>query len=313
MEILTSTDWTEYELIDTGNREKLERFGKYILIRPEPQAVWQKSLSESEWEKLSHARYVRMKGKKSAGDENERGSWIRKPKMPDQWIIGYNYRQMHLNFRLGLTAFGHIGVFPEQAINWNYIYDVITEHHLEPGDSSPGSSRVTRHVSRILNLFAYTGGSSLAAKAAGADVVHVDSVKPVITWAREMMEASNLDNIRWVVEDAMNFVRREVKRGNRYDGIILDPPAYGRGPDGEKWILEDSIDEIIAICKELLVPEQGFFLLSLYSMGFSSLIPENLVKTRFGEITGMQSGEFYFADKGKRKLPLGTFLRFDRG
>ena len=312
MEILTSTDWTEYELIDTGNREKLERFGKYILIRPEPQAVWQKSLSESEWEKLSHARYVRMKGKKSAGDENERGSWIRKPKMPDQWIIGYNYRQMHLNFRLGLTAFGHIGVFPEQAINWNYIYDVITEHHLEPGDSSPGSSRVTRHVSRILNLFAYTGGSSLAAKAAGADVVHVDSVKPVITWAREMMEASNLDNIRWVVEDAMNFVRREVKRGNRYDGIILDPPAYGRGPDGEKWILEDSIDEIIAICKELLVPEQGFFLLSLYSMGFSSLIPENLVKTRFGEITGMQSGEFYFADKGKRKLPLGTFLRFGR-
>ncbi len=312
MEILTSTDWTEYELIDTGNREKLERFGKYILIRPEPQAVWQKSLSESEWEKLSHARYVRMKGKKSAGDENERGSWIRKPKMPDQWIIGYNYRQMHLNFRLGLTAFGHIGVFPEQAINWNYIYDVITEHHLEPGDSSPGSSRVTRHVSRILNLFAYTGGSSLAAKAAGADVVHVDSVKPVITWAREMMEASNLDNIRWVVEDAMNFVRREVKRGNRYDGIILDPPAYGRGPDGEKWILEDSIDEIIAICKELLVPEQGFFLLSLYSMGFSSLIPENLVKTRFGEIPGMQSGEFYFADKGKRKLPLGTFLRFDR-
>ena len=314
MEILTSTDWTEYELIDTGNREKLERFGKYILIRPEPQAVWQKSLSESEWEKLSHARYVRMKGKKSAGDENERGSWIRKPKMPDQWIIGYNYRQMHLNFRLGLTAFGHIGVFPEQAINWNYIYDVITsrvKRHESPGMIPP--SPVTRHASRILNLFAYTGGSSLAAKAAGADVVHVDSVKPVITWAREMMEASNLDNIRWVVEDAMNFVRREVKRGNLYDGIILDPPAYGRGPDGEKWILEDSIDEIIAICKQLLVPEHGFFVLSLYSMGFSSLIPENLVKTRFGEITGMQSGEFYFADKGKRKLPLGTFLRFDRG
>jgi 23S rRNA (cytosine1962-C5)-methyltransferase len=320
MEILTTTDWTEYELIDTGNREKLERFGKYILIRPEPQAVWQKSLPESEWEKLCHARYVRQKGKKSASDEYERGSWVRKPKMPDQWTIGYKYKQMNLNFRLGLTAFGHIGVFPEQAINWNYIYDVITENAKFKGQNAKGKteesstdpSRVTRHPSRVLNLFAYTGGSSLAAKAAGADVVHVDSVKPVITWAKEMMEASNLDNIRWVVEDAMNFVRREVKRGNRYDGIILDPPAYGRGPDGEKWILEDSIDEIIAICKQLMEPEHGFFVLSLYSMGFSSLIPENLVKTRFGEISGMQSGEFYIEDKGKRKLPLGTFLRFSR-
>jgi 23S rRNA (cytosine1962-C5)-methyltransferase len=321
MEILTSTDWTEYELIDTGNREKLERFGKYILIRPEPQAVWQKSLPESEWEKRSHARYVRVKGKKAAGDEYERGTWVRKPKMPDQWTIGYRYKQMNLNFRLGLTAFGHIGVFPEQAINWNYIYDEVTKRSkikgkqpkTEPAQPISDPSRVTRHASRILNLFAYTGGASLAARSAGADVVHVDSVKPVITWAREMMEASSLDNIRWVVEDAMNFVRREVKRGNRYDGIILDPPAYGRGPDGEKWILEDSIDELIAICKELLEPQHGFFVLSLYSMGFSALIAESMVKTRFGDVSGLQSGEFYFEDQGKRKLPLGTFLRFAGG
>jgi 23S rRNA (cytosine1962-C5)-methyltransferase len=313
MELLTTTDWNEYELIDTGSREKLERFGKYILIRPEPQAVWQKSLPESEWERISHARYVRMKGKKP-GEENERGSWIRKPKMPDQWIIGYKYKQMNLNFRLGLTAFGHIGVFPEQAINWNYIYEVITQraknNNQDTSPVTPDLSRVPRHASRVLNLFAYTGGSSLAAKAAGADVVHVDSVKPVITWAKEMMAASNLDNIRWVVEDAMNFVRREVKRGNLYDGIILDPPAYGRGPDGERWILEDAIDEMMALCKQLLEPEHGFLVLSLYSMGFSPLIPENLVRTRFGEIPGLQSGEFYFEDKGKRRLPLGTFLRF---
>jgi 23S rRNA (cytosine1962-C5)-methyltransferase len=334
MELLTSTDWTEYELIDSGNREKLERFGKYILIRPEPQAVWPKSLPENEWEKISHARYVRVKGKKAPGDEYERGSWIRKPKMPDQWTIGYKYKQMSLNFRLGLTAFGHIGVFPEQAINWNYVYDLVTQRSklktqnhnskLKTEDASPDGSRFPQHISpsdssqgprsdsRVLNLFAYTGGTSLAARAAGADVVHVDSVKPVITWAKEMMAASGLDNIRWVVEDAMNFVRREVKRGNHYDGIILDPPAYGRGPDGEKWILEDSIDEIIAICKQLLEPEHGFLVLSLYSMGFSALIPENLVKTRFGDIPGMQSGEFYFTDKGKRRLPLGTFLRFAR-
>ena len=127
MEILTTTGWTDYELIDTGNREKLERFGKYILIRPEPQAVWQKSLSESEWERLSHARYVRLKGKKAAGEESERGSWVRKPKMPDRWMIGYTYKKMNLTLRLGLTAFGHIGVFPEQAINWNYIYDLINQ------------------------------------------------------------------------------------------------------------------------------------------------------------------------------------------
>ncbi len=316
MEILTTNDWTEYELIDTGNREKLERFGKYILIRPEPQAVWQKSLPESEWERLCHARYVRMKGKKTAGDDFERGSWVKKPKMPDQWVINYKYKQMNLNFRLGLTAFGHIGVFPEQAINWNYVYDQVSAKSKEQNangknEGSPAHP-LTRSPLKVLNLFAYTGGTSLAAKAAGADVVHVDSVKPVISWAKEMMEASNLDNIRWVVEDAMNFVRREVKRGNRYDGIILDPPAYGRGPDGEKWILEDSIDEIIAICKEILEPEHGFFVLSLYSMGFSALICENLVRTRFGDIPGMQSGEFYFSDRGKRRLPLGTFLRFSR-
>jgi 23S rRNA (cytosine1962-C5)-methyltransferase len=313
MEILTSADWTDYELIDTGSREKLERFGKYILIRPEPQAVWQKSMPESEWEKLSHARYMRIKGKKTSAEEGERGSWTRKPNMPDRWNIAYRYRQMNLNFRLGLTAFGHIGVFPEQAINWNYIYDLVTQRSKLKDQNQKPVSGIPHPASRILNLFAYTGGASLAAKAAGADVVHVDSVKPVISWAKEMMEASGLDNIRWVVEDAMNFVRREVKRGNQYDGIILDPPAYGRGPDGEKWILEDSIDEMIAISRQLLNPDHGFFVLSLYSMGFSALIPENLVKTRFGDVPGMQSGEFYFSDKAGRKLPLGTFLRFAKG
>jgi 23S rRNA (cytosine1962-C5)-methyltransferase len=292
MEILTPTHWVDYELIDTGFREKLERFGKYVLIRPEPQAVWPKTLPESEWERLSHARYTRMKGKKSSGDDGERGSWTRKPQMPDQWSISYSYKKMNLTFRLGLTAFGHIGVFPEQAINWDFIYDV----------GAP----------RVLNLFAYTGGSSVAARAAGADVTHVDSVKPVITWAKEIMTASGLDNIRWVVEDAMSFVRREVKRGNHYDGIILDPPAYGRGPDGEKWILEDSIDELIALCSQLLVADKGFFVLSLYSMGFSALVAESLVKSRFGDISDMQNGEFFFQDRAHRKLPLGTFLRFTR-
>ena len=332
MEILTPTHWTEYELIDSGGQEKLERFGKYVLVRPEPQAVWMKSMPETEWQKQAHARYDRTRGGKAAGVEGERGAWIKKPSMPDQWTIGYRYGSMDIRFRLGLTAFGHIGVFPEQAVNWEYIYDVLTQRskikdqnhkskiktdNTVSANDSPSpiilhTSTVTQHPARVLNLFAYTGGSSLAARAAGADVVHVDSVKPVITWAREMMEASGLDNIRWVVEDAMNFVRREVKRGNRYDGIILDPPAYGRGPDGEKWLLGDSIDELIALCHRLLEPGHGFMVLSLYSMGYSALIAENLVKSRFGEIGDMQSGEMYVTDRAGRKLPLGTFLRFVR-
>ena len=151
----------------------------------------------------------------------------------------------------------------------------------------------------------------MAARAAGADVTHVDSVKPVITWAREIMEASGLDGIRWVVEDALKFVKREVKRGHPYDGIILDPPAYGRGPEGEKWILEESVNEIVGLCSKILNPG-GFFILSLYSMGFSSLIGENLVRTHFPKAEGVEAGEFYFSDRAGRKLPLGTFVRFIR-
>ncbi|MCK9218802.1 MAG: class I SAM-dependent methyltransferase [Bacteroidales bacterium] len=297
MKILTPKHWNDYELIDSGGLEKLERFGKYVLARPEPQAVWSKALSEKEWDTISNARYKRIKGNDSAKTGNfEKGDWIRKSTMPDQWVIDYHYKEMTLKFRLGLTAFGHIGVFPEQAENWNYIYDFLSQ----------GSKF------KVLNLFAYTGGASLAAKAAGADVVHVDSVKQVVTWAHEMMDTSGLKDIRWVVEDALKFVRREVKRGNQYNGIILDPPAYGRGPEGEKWILEDYIDEMIGHCKQLLNPNHHFFILSLYSMGFSSLISESLVQSHFSDLSEVEAGELYFTDRAKRKLPLGTFLRMIR-
>ena len=301
MQLLTPSDWKDYELIDTGGLEKLERFGKYALARPEPQAVWEKSLPETEWDRLAHARYRRTRGidpsKQEAGDK---GDWKLKPGMPEQWMISYSYKGMHLKFRLGLTAFGHIGIFPEQAANWNYIYDLLLE------------SSVSLHASRVLNLFAYTGGASLAARSAGADVVHVDSVKPVVTWAKEDMEASGLNGIHWVVEDALKFVRREVKRGNLYNGIILDPPAYGRGPEGEKWILQDSINEMVKLCSQLLDPEGGFFILSLYSMGFSALIADSLAKAHFGNIPGQEYGELYFPDRSGKKLPLGTLLRFKK-
>ena len=308
IKLITPGFWKDYELIDSGGLEKLERFGKYILARPEPQAVWRKALTEMEWDTLSHARYKRNKGNDPSKTGNfEKGEWIRKKAMPDQWTISYSYKGMNLTFRLGLTAFGHIGVFPEQAENWNFIYDTIT-HQLT---NSP-THQLTSSPARVLNLFAYTGGASLAVRAAGADVVHVDSVKPVVNWAREMMESSGLKDIHWVVEDAMKFVKREVKRGNQYQGIILDPPAYGRGPDGEKWLLEESIDEMVNLCRTLLSTGPGFFILSLYSMGLSSLVGESLIRTHFGEQELSGSGELFFADRAGRKLPLGTFVRFKR-
>lgn len=198
--------------------------------------------------------------------------------------------------RLGLTSFRHIGVFPEQGDNWDFIYDRVKQMN------SPKP--------KVLNLFAYTGGASLAACAAGAEVVHVDSVKPVITWARENMELSRLDGIRWIVEDALKFVKREARRGSRYNGIILDPPAYGRGADGEKWVLEENINEMISTCSNLLDPGENFLIMSLYSMGFSSLIGENLIRSAFGSRETLESGELYLNDAFGKKLPLGTIVRF---
>ena len=290
IKLLTPNNWKDYELIDSGNFEKLERFGKQILTRPEPQAVWDKSMPEAEWIKRSQAIFRKEK------NDPEKGKWHLSKGCLEQWQIGYSYKSMNLNMRLGLTSFRHIGIFPEQGDNWDYIYDRITE------------MKVDRP--KILNLFAYTGGASLAACAAGAEVVHVDSVKPVITWARENMEHSGLDGIRWIVEDALKFVKREVRRGTKYNGIILDPPAYGRGADGEKWVLEENINEMIKLCCELLEKDNSFLIMSLYSMGFSSLIGENLIKAAFGDQKNLESGELYLEDGFGKKLPLGTIVRF---
>lgn len=295
MNLLEPQHWTDYELIDSGNYEKLERFGKYIIARPEPQAVWNKSLPEGEWQRLSDATFKRENGK-SAQDGNERGNWIQRKGMPDQWYIQYDYKEMHLKFRLGLTSFKHVGIFPEQSENWNFIYDTVK--------SIPGND------TKVLNLFAYTGGASIAAKSAGADVTHVDSVKQVITWSRENMEASDLDNIRWIVEDALKFCRREVKRGKKYNGIILDPPAYGRGPDGERWILEENISELMLLCQQLLEKKDSFLILNLYSMGFSSIIAENLIKDYFPNIDKYEFGELLIPEQSGKRLPLSTYIRF---
>jgi len=293
MELLSPDNWQDYQLIDSGDYEKLERFGRYVLRRPEPQAVWLKTLPEKEWEKQTDARFRKEKGK-FGSEGNEKGEWILRDTMPQQWFITYCYRTMKLRFRLGLTAFKHIGIFPEQAVNWDYIFDTVRQFSASPC---------------VLNLFAYTGGASLAAKAAGADVIHVDSVKQVLNWSRENMEASGLDNIRWVCEDALKFVKREVRRGKRYQGIIMDPPAYGRGPEGEKWILEDHIAELMGTCSQI-ADETGFFcVLNLYSMGFSSLVAENLIHDYFPKIKLIDSGELFLLDQAGRKLPLSVFCK----
>lgn len=297
MKLLQPQHWVDYELIDSGDYEKLERFGKYIVRRPEPQAVWRRSLPEQEWENRADATFRKEKGKLSQ-DGNDRGTWVQKRGMPDQWFISYKYKDMHLQFRLGLTSFKHVGIFPEQSENWDFIYDTIKSIDIEDF--------------KVLNLFAYTGGASIAAKSAGADVTHVDSVKQVISWSRENMEASGLDNIRWIVEDALKFCRREVKRGKRYNGIILDPPAYGRGPDGERWILEENIAEIMQLCSDLLEKDDSFLILNLYSMGFSSVIAENLIKDYFPDVSDCEYGELALPDRSGKRLPLSVYARFVR-
>ena len=305
-------DFPDYELLDTGNFEKLERFGRYVTRRPEPQAIWRRTLPEEEWRRAdaSFLRDVR---------NDERGEWRLVPKMPDRWTVVYAYRGMQLRMRLALTSFKHVGIFPEQAANWNFIYDNVLQLRAEAVDTSsnggaarPDGGTTSVAAPRVLNLFAYTGGATLAARAAGAEVTHVDSVKPVVTWARENMELSGLDGVRWIVEDALKFVRREVRRGNHYAGIILDPPAYGRGANGEKWVLEENIGEMLDCCARLLEPHGAFLVLNLYSMGLSSTLARTAVRQAFGAPAEEQWGELCFTDRAGKELPLGTYYRFRR-
>ncbi|HNU48448.1 MAG TPA: class I SAM-dependent methyltransferase, partial [Bacteroidia bacterium] len=200
MELLTPQNFKDYELLDSGNFEKLERFGQYITIRPEPQAVWNRQKKEADWLKEAHVKFI--------AKNSSSGTWKKLKEIPDRWHIAYalpDAKQIRL--RLALTSFKHVGVFPEQAVNWDFIYHSVKKLDVvQP---------------KVLNLFAYTGAATLAAKAAGADIIHLDSIKQVVTWAKENMTLSGLDNIRWLVEDAMTFVKREVKRGKKYQGIIL--------------------------------------------------------------------------------------------
>ncbi len=296
MNLIHPSSWKDYELLDSGNFEKLERFGKVTLIRPEPQAIWQPVLSHDEWKQKAHVHFTREQKDNFRFGEEVKGGWKKLKPVDDSWQVSYQYGSLNLTLRLALTSFGHVGVFPEQGSNWNFIYDTVTSW------KKPG---------RVLNLFAYTGAASVVARAAGADVTHVDASRPGLNWANQNMQLNNLKDIRWVYEDALKFVKREAKRGNKYNGIIMDPPPYGRGPEGEKWTLQEKLNELVYLASQLLAPTPSFFILSMYAVGLSSLVGLNVIKTHFSS-TNPEYGEFFLKSRTGRDLPMGTFLRFSQ-
>ena len=252
----TAKDWKQFEVIDTSGGEKLEMWGAFCLARPDPQIIWNTPKGPV-WKK-AQAHYRRS----STGG----GSWAFYQKFPESWEISYR----DLRFRIRPTGFKHTGLFPEQAVNWDFMADKI--------------KNAGREVS-VLNLFAYTGGATLACAAAGAKVCHVDASKGMVAWARENAQLSNLQDkpIRWIVDDCKKFVEREIRRGNRYDGIVMDPPSYGRGPGGEVWKLEDSIYDLVELCAQVLSDDPLFFLLNSYTTGLSPSVMEYILGVTVGK------------------------------
>ena len=267
MQELLMPRFADYELIDTGDFEKLERFGAYVTRRPEPQAVWRRSLPEEEWRRLADASFLRD------GRSEERGEWHLRRGVADRWTIDYAYGGMALRMRLGFTSFKHVGIFPEQAANWDFAMEQI--------------KNAGRPV-RVLNLFAYTGGATVACAAAGASVCHVDAAKGMVQWARENARSSGLENapIRWIVDDCGKFVEREIRRGRKYDAVIMDPPSYGRGPTGEVWKLEDSLYPFVELVSGVLSDNPLFIILNSYTTGLApgvvTYILETLISKKFG-------------------------------
>ena len=285
-----SNEWKDYECLDAGNGEKLERWGDVILRRPDPQAIWTVDTYDQSWKKVDGHYFRSRKGG---------GEWKFYKKLPDHWTISYK----ELTFKVSPTNFKHTGLFPEQATNWDYMMAKIR--------------KVNRPI-RVLNLFAYTGGATMACSAAGAEeVVHVDASKGIVSWAKENRDLSHLENhkIRFIVDDCLKFVAREERRGRKYDAIIMDPPSYGRGPNGEVWKFEDNIYKLIEACTKILSDEPLFFLINSYTTGISSTVLENILKTTLlplypnGKI---EAGEVGLPiTKNNLVLPCGIYGRWE--
>lgn len=273
-----------YALLDSGEGEKLERYGEFVLSRPDPQALWRKKLPEKDWRK---ADAVFLRDGKST-------EWKIKSGLPERWEVEVG----GLKFWVKPTSFKHTGLFPEQSSNWFWLSGIIQASKKQP---------------EVLNLFGYTGGATLACAKAGAKVCHVDASKPAIAWARENAELNNLQDkpIRWIIDDVVKFVKREIKRGHKYDGIIMDPPAFGRGPVGEVWKIEKDFLELLDLCKQLLSDKPIFCLLNGYSSGYSAIAYENALKDAMGDKGEIEKGALTIREnKTDRLLPCGIFARW---
>jgi 23S rRNA (cytosine1962-C5)-methyltransferase len=285
LSVLCPPPWDDYELVDSGNGQKLERFGAYRLIRPETQAIWSQALPASEWER-SDARFER-----SGSSEERPGTWQHPRVLPDQWLLHYD----GLAFWARLTPFRHTGVFPEHSAHWGWM-----QQQLQAATPSP----------RVLVLFGYTGLATLVAARAGAHVCHVDASRPAIRWARENQEASGLHDrpIRWIVDDVLRFVQREARRGARYDMIIMDPPVFGRGPKGQIWRLHEALPDLIGTCRQILSKKPLGVLIHAYATTFSAVTLYNVLSAAMrsypGEIT---AGELVLTESAAKR-PLSTAL-----
>lgn len=280
------TNWTEYELIDIGNGRKLERFGEIVTDRPEPAADGKPGLPVSEWKEAD--RYFSEK-------KGQKGSWDQDF---NDFTISYPFGAMDIRFHLKQTRFKHLGIFPEQAENWGYIAGRC-QTMLERGV-----------VPKVLNLFAYTGGASLAANLSGAEVTHVDSVKSVVTWARENAELNKIDTIRWIVEDARKFVEKSVRRGDQYHGIIMDPPIHGLGPKGKHWKLNRDLPDLLENAMKILHPDHRFFILNTYSPQLSLNDLKSMLRSTPGLPDSFEATTLGLKSRSGSELELGNLVRF---
>ncbi len=287
MQILTPTGWTDYEIIDSGNGQKLERFGQYTLARPDPQIIWKKLMSEEAWSNAD-ATFKRTTA--------DKGIWEQRISVPEKWLVHYG----PLAFWARLTPFKHTGIFPEQSAHWDWMMERIT---------------TAKQPVSVLNLFAYTGLASLAAASAGAQVTHVDASRSAITWARENQAAANLQDkpIRWILDDVLKFVTREVRRGNTYDAIVMDPPVFGHGANGETWKFNDNFPELLNLCRQLLSSKPLFILVNAYAISSSALMLENVLSDMTEGLSGtITVGELALRQANShRLLSTGIFGRWE--
>ena len=329
MTVLTPTDFPDYELLDSGEGLRLERFGPlasgYVLIRPDPQAIWKKRLPETEWNKAD----VIYDPESNRGTTTMKGGWVFKKPIPKKWILEYQ----DISFYCKLSPFKHTGIFPEQAVHWEWIVSKIEARDQRLVKKQTSLQPLSSKQLNILNLFAYTGISSLVAAKAGAKVTHVDGSFPTIGWAKENdlltrskepdFELLPKDNqslsklpdpptggsIRWILDDCLKFCQREVRRGVKYDGIIMDPPIYGHGPKGETWDFNTHFPKLMELASSLLTSNPLFFIVNAYAISASSIMLENVLKDYLPNGT-IESGELALKDRSGRLLSTGIFARW---